>query len=161
MFRSNQDEFMLCYDGEFRPEDLKVGVLTTPIEFGLYVNEQGDPSRRVSTVEWEGTAERVAWHPPYILLFDGRFIEIRHVETGRLVQIIFGNDMQCIWGSRGTNHSQAVWEGYWDEIVSQEPRVHGVMNTEATQLGWRGVTAQHVFELIPTVPLFLPGSTSP
>jgi len=141
MFRSNKDEFLLCYD-----------------EFGLYVDKHGDPSRRIGTIEWEGTAERVAWHPPYILLFDSRFIEIRHVETGRLVQIISGNDMRCIWDGRGTNHSQAVSEGSWDEIVSQEPRVHGVMNTEAAQPGKRGVTTQHVFELIPTVPLFLPGS---
>ena len=103
-------------------------------------------------------AERVAWHPPYILLFDSRFIEIRHVETGKLVQIISGNDVRCIWDDRGTSRSQAVSEGSWDEIVSQEPRVHGVMNVEAVQLGRRGVTTQHVFELIPTAPLFLPGS---
>ena len=127
-------------------------------EFGLYVDKHGDPSRRIGTIEWEGTAERVAWHPPYILLFDSRFIEIRHVETGRLVQIISGHEMRCIWDGRGTNHSQAVSEGSWDEIVSQEPRVHGVMNMETTQPGRRGVTTQHVFELIPTVPLFLPGS---
>lgn len=127
-------------------------------EFGLYVDKHGDPSRRMGTVEWEGTAERVAWHPPYILLFDSRFIEIRHVETGRLVQIISGNDMRCIWDGRGTNHSQAISDGAYDEIVSQEPRVHGVMNMETPQPGKRGVTTQHVFELIPTVPLFLPGS---
>jgi len=141
MFRSNKDEFLLCYD-----------------EFGLYVDKHGDPSRRMGTVEWEGTAERVAWHPPYILLFDSRFIEIRHVETGRLVQIISGNEMRCIWDGRGTNHSQAISEGSWDEVVSQEPRVHAVMNMDSPQPGRRGATAQHVFELIPTVPLYLPGS---
>ena len=136
----------------------KRNVLISFTEFGLYVDKHGDPSRRIGTVEWEGTAERVAWHPPYILLFDTRFIEIRHVETGRLVQIISGNDIRCIWDGRGTNHSQAVSESSSDEIVSQEPRVHGVMNMETLQPGKRGVTTQHVFELIPTVPLFLPGS---
>ncbi|KAF9647677.1 hypothetical protein BDM02DRAFT_3097703, partial [Thelephora ganbajun] len=50
-------------------------------------------------VEWEGTAEWVAWNPPYILI-DSRFIGIRHVETGHLVQIISGKDMQCIWDGR-------------------------------------------------------------
>ncbi|KAF9645893.1 hypothetical protein BDM02DRAFT_3100699, partial [Thelephora ganbajun] len=72
----------------------------------------------------EGTTERVAWHPPYIL-FDGRFVEIRHVKTDRLVQIISGNDMRWTWDGRGTNHSQAASEGSWDEIISQEARVHG------------------------------------
>ncbi|KAF9650023.1 hypothetical protein BDM02DRAFT_3112844 [Thelephora ganbajun] len=66
--------------------------------------------------------------------------------------------MQCIRDGRGTDHSQAVSEGSWDEIVSQGPRVHGEMNIEAPQPGRRGATAQHAFKLILAVPLFLPGS---
>ena len=127
----------------------------------MYVDKHGDPSpgRRMGTIEWEGTAERVAWHPPYILLFDSRFIEIRHVETGRLAQVISGNEMRCIWDGRGTNQSQVVSEGSWEEVVSQEPRVHAVMNMESPQSSSRKtLTTQHVFELIPTVPLYLPGS---
>lgn len=52
--------------------------------------------------------------------------------------------------------------GNWDEVPSQEARVHGVMRADDTSLrgagpsgGTRGVV-QHIFELIPTVPLFLP-----
>ncbi|KAL7280654.1 hypothetical protein ACG7TL_005593 [Trametes sanguinea] len=149
MFRSSNDEFLLCYD-----------------EFGLYVDRHGDPSRSIGTIEWEGTAEHVAWHPPYVLLFDSRFIEIRHVETGRLAQIIPGNDVRCIWDGRGVTGvppAPAIPEGYGQEMISQEPRVHGVMNaTENAPLGpnMRGgrPIAQHVFELIPTIPLYLPGS---
>ena len=139
---------------------LKRNGLTSFTEFGLYVDKFGDLSRSISTVEWEGKAERVACHPPYILLFDTRFIEIRHVETGHLVQIISGNDIQCIWDGRGTNHSQTVSESSSDGVISQESRIHGVMNmvVEAPQPGNRGVMARHVFELVPTVPLFLPGS---
>ena len=112
MFRSSENEFLLCYD-----------------EFGLYVDRHGDPSRQAGTIEWEGTAEHVAWHPPYVLLFDSRFIEIRHVETGRLAQIIPGNDVRCIWDGRGTTSHAAPSPGggEWSEGVSQEPRVHGVM----------------------------------
>ncbi|KAI0831970.1 Dbl domain-containing protein [Trametes gibbosa] len=152
MFRSSNDEFLLCYD-----------------EFGLYVDRHGDPSRSIGTIEWEGTAEHVAWHPPYVLLFDSRFIEIRHVETGRLAQIIPGNDVRCIWDGRGLTgvpQTPALPEGYGQEMISQEPRVHGVMNATTTADGaplgpntrvGRPV-AQHVFELIPTIPLYLPGS---
>ncbi|OSX64043.1 hypothetical protein POSPLADRAFT_1179647 [Postia placenta MAD-698-R-SB12] len=150
MFRTNQDEFLLCYD-----------------EFGLYVDRHGDPSRSMGTIEWEGTAEHVAWHPPYVLLFDTRFIEIRHVETGRLAQIIPGNDVRSIWDGRGTTNgptSSVPGPEGWTEGVSQEPRVHGVMNADnALQPGAnRGARpiAQHVFELIPTIPLYLPGSLS-
>ncbi|OJT02956.1 Rho1 guanine nucleotide exchange factor 1 [Trametes pubescens] len=150
MFRSSNDEFLLCYD-----------------EFGLYVDRHGDPSRSIGTIEWEGTAEHVAWHPPYVLLFDSRFIEIRHVETGRLAQIIPGNDVRCIWDGRGVTgapQTPSAPEGFGQEMISQEPRVHGVMNLAdaAAPLGpntrvGRPI-AQHVFELIPTIPLYLPGS---
>ena len=109
----------------------------------------------MGTVEWEGTAERVAWHAHYLLLFDSQFIEIRHVETGRLVQIIPGNDIRCIWDGRGTNQSG----GSWDEVVSRKPGVHAVMNMESPRTGRGGVNTQHVFELVPKVPLYLPGSS--
>ncbi|EIN06223.1 Dbl domain-containing protein [Punctularia strigosozonata HHB-11173 SS5] len=145
MFRSNEDEFLLCYD-----------------EFGLYVDRHGDPSRKVFTVEWEGTAEKAAWHPPYIMLFDSRFIEIRHVENGRLVQIIPGNDVRCIWDGRGANILPATTPGPegWQDGADQDARVHAVMNAPDTVMtpGRTRATAQHVFELLPTVPLYLPGS---
>ncbi|KAI0058941.1 Dbl-like domain-containing protein [Artomyces pyxidatus] len=146
MFRSSENEFLLCYD-----------------EFGLYVNRHGDPSRTKGTIEWEGTAERVAWHPPYILLFDSRFIEVRHVETGRLCQIIPGNDLRCIWDGRGTSAPPLVPGpgGTWMEGTSQEARVHGVMRGDDPPPGAaRGAIAQHVFELIPTIPLYLPEKLS-
>lgn len=167
MFRTNQDEFLLCYDGEYCLYQ-SINMTYTVAEFGLYVDRHGDPSRGMGTIEWEGTAEHVAWHPPYVLLFDTRFIEIRHVETGRLAQIIPGNDVRCIWDGRGTTNvptSAVPGPEGWTEGISQEPRVHGVMNADSglqQPSGPRGARpiAQHVFELIPTIPLYLPGSLS-
>ena len=148
MFRSSENEFLLCYD-----------------EFGLYVDRHGDPSRSVGTIEWEGTAERVAWHPPYVLLFDGRFIEIRHVETGRLCQIIQGHDIRCIWDGRGSNVPPIGTPGPegWADAGPQEARIHAVMqSSEPTGSGAKPTRAiaQHVFQLVPTIPLYLPGSLS-
>ena len=167
MFRSSNDEFLLCYDGKLYPEFVLMSANAHGcVEFGLYVDRHGDPSRSMGTIEWEGTAEHVAWHPPYVLLFDSRFIEIRHVETGRLAQIIPGNDVRCIWDGRGVTGAPPVSpvpEGYGQEAISQEPRVHGVMNAtdgpvaSGPSRAGRPV-AQHVFELIPTIPLYLPGS---
>ncbi|KAJ3780956.1 Dbl-like domain-containing protein [Lentinula aff. detonsa] len=151
MFRSTDEEFLLCYT-----------------EFGLYVNKHGDPSRHTGSIEWEGTAERVALHPPYILLFDTRFIEVRHVQTGRLVQIVPGHDVRCLWDGRGVNIPAAQTPSGLndsDEHIVQDARVHAVMNaTDASvRNGYGGgmksrAVAQHVFELIPTIPLYLPGS---
>lgn len=144
MFRSADDEFLLCYD-----------------EFGIYVDKHGDPSRGAATIEWEGTAERVALHSPYVLLFDTRFIEIRHIETGRLAQIIPGNEVRCIWDGRGVGSNDpntSANEG-GNESLLQEAQVHAVMNSTDVVPGNRGRTvAQHVFELIPTIPLYLPSS---
>src|ERR1700733_1864278 len=45
------------------------------LEFGVYVDRHGDATnRQVGVIEWEGTAERVAFHPPYVVIFDSRFI---------------------------------------------------------------------------------------
>ncbi|KNZ75187.1 Rho1 guanine nucleotide exchange factor 1 [Termitomyces sp. J132] len=140
MFRSNENEFLLCYD-----------------EFGLYVDKHGEPSRQNGTVEWEGTAERVALHAPYFMIFDTRFIEIRDLTTGRLVQIIPGNDVRCIWDGRGVSSSvMATPAG--DHII-QEAQVHAVMNAETSPAGASRskAVAQCVVELIPTIPLTGPG----
>ena len=102
----------------------------------------------------------MALHSPYILLFDSRFIEIRHIETGRLAQIISGNDIRCIWDGRGigSNVSATPVDGRNSDNM-QDAQVHAVMtNTELTTVGNRKAVAQNVFELIPTVPLYLPGS---
>ena len=103
----------------------------------------------MGTVEWEGKAARVAWHLSYILLFNPRFIEVRHTLTGRLVQVIFGNNIRCICDGRGANQFQPIHKGSSDEVLSQLPRVHGVMNMEAPQPDGRGaVMVEHVFELV-------------
>jgi len=133
------------------------------LEFGLFVDRHGHPSRSSGTIEWEGTAVKVAMHAPYVLLFDTRFIEIRHVETGRLVQIIPGTDVHCVWDGRNLEGGTGILpvEGSDDHMV-QEPRVHAVMNMtepapQPSTRAMRGVM-QHVFELFPTIPLYLPGS---
>lgn len=143
MFRV-ENEFLLCYD-----------------EFGIYVNKHGAPSRTTGTIEWEGTAERVAIHWPYILLFDSRFIEVRHVSTGLLAQIISGNEIRCIWDGRGTCAPPSTGSESFQQI-NPDPRIHCVMAaSEPVQHGAVGrprSVAQHVFELTPTMPLYPPGA---
>lgn len=119
----------------------------------------------MNTIEWEGTAERVAFHAPYILLFDSRFIEIRHIATGRLAQIIPGNEIRCTWDGRGvsiTPNTPPV--GIDDEDGNQEAQVHFVMNSTDSVSGPGGMRSrnivQHVCELIPTVSLFPSSGTA-
>lgn len=137
-------------------------------EFGVYVDRHGDSTnRQVGVIEWEGTAERVAFHPPYVLIFDTRFIEIRHIAQGKLVQIIQGTDVHCTWDGRGSlsrlNQGRlptTPGPGGWDESNPGEARIHAVMKAEGVPLT-RGTVAQHVFELTPTQLLYNPPSLQP
>lgn len=116
-------------------------------------------------VEWEGTAERVAWHAPYVVLFDHRFIEIRHIVTGKLVQIITGVDMRCLWDGRSAVSDTSVMmptaESGWSDGFSLEPRVHGVMNVHTPGGGPSGGLTQFVYELVPDERKIVPGMPMP
>ncbi|EJU03635.1 CNH-domain-containing protein [Dacryopinax primogenitus] len=73
-------EFLLCYD-----------------EFAFFVNKSGWRSRPHWIVYWEGIPSAFALHYPYVLAFEPTFIEVRHIETGILVQIIPGNNLRCLF----------------------------------------------------------------
>ena len=132
-------------------------------EFGFYVNSAGEPNLTKGTIEWEGTAEHVAWHPPYVLIFNSRFIEVRHISAGRLCQIIRGNDIRCT--SQWDRHTGSSLpsplphpdpNGPWGEAAVQRTPVGGVMRTEGgSQEPTSGPfinVMQRVFQLVPTLP---------
>ncbi|ORY77360.1 CNH domain-domain-containing protein [Protomyces lactucae-debilis] len=77
-------EFLLCYD-----------------EFAFYVNRNGWRARPEWVIHWEGICEATALHYPYILAFEPSFVEIYHVETGSLVQIVPGNHLRLVHEGRG------------------------------------------------------------
>ena len=83
-------------------------------EFGAYVDRYGVPLLDREIVEWEGQACWASFRFPYVLLFSSAFVEIRHLVTGRLTQIIRADDaignhgsggcggpMRCLWDGRG------------------------------------------------------------
>ena len=114
LFRSGKEEFLLCYDSKNGPDygQIFLNSRTHHVfypEFGLYVNRHGQPHLTRGTVEWEGIAEHIAWHPPYVLIFNPCFIEVRHVNTGRLCQIIRGNDTKNLgWARRSVLNSESI-----------------------------------------------------
>lgn len=145
MFKSGEDEFLLCYNGACSAVKIPPFSFWL-VEFGVYVDKHGDPNRAPGTIEWEGTADRVAVHAPYILLFDSRFIEVRHLETGSLAQIIRGNDIRCIWDGQDSVNPVLL------DGSPQVGRVHAVMNAPEV-VGGPGSRAvvQQVVELLPVV----------
>ena len=160
MFRSGDDEFLLCFDGNFEKLWSKAILIDINSECGIYVDKHGHSSRSAATIEWEGTAERVAFHSPYVLIFDKRFIEVRHVATaGKLAQIIPGNDVRCIYDGRGVV-KHVTTTPVEDTSEEQETQVYAVMDVVSggNRRAKATVTVQNVVELIPTVvaPLYFP-----
>ncbi|KAG6821216.1 hypothetical protein H0H93_004038 [Arthromyces matolae] len=96
------NEFLLCYD-----------------EFAFYVNKNGRQSRKDFMVYWEGNptgfgelrkfitvivyklltkhSHISALHEPYVLAFEPSFVEVRHIETGLLAQVIQGANLRLLF----------------------------------------------------------------
>ncbi|CAK5283232.1 unnamed protein product [Mycena citricolor] len=79
IYRVNND-FLLCYD-----------------EFAFYVNRTGRRSRKNFIVYWEGTPTGFALHEPYVLAFEPSFVEIRHIDTGLMSQVIQGSNLRLLF----------------------------------------------------------------
>ncbi|KAJ1950139.1 RHO1 GDP-GTP exchange protein 2, partial [Linderina pennispora] len=71
LFRVHDGEFLLCYD-----------------EFAFYVNRNGQRARSNWMIHWVGSPTSFKLQYPYILAFESSFIEVYHVETAAIVQVI-------------------------------------------------------------------------
>ncbi|KAK4057754.1 RHO1 GDP-GTP exchange protein 2 [Microbotryomycetes sp. JL221] len=85
-------DFLLCYD-----------------EFAFYVNKNGWRARQNWLIQWEGFPTTFAMHYPYVLAFEPTFIEVRHVETGALMQVIPGNNIKCLFADSPPSASSAAY----------------------------------------------------
>ncbi|GAA5798902.1 hypothetical protein HPULCUR_004309 [Helicostylum pulchrum] len=80
------DKFLLCYN-----------------KFCFYVNNRNGslvhrgPQKLPLLCEWEGNPENIVFQYPYIIAFDPQFIEIHHVDTGDLVQVIPGDQIRLTY----------------------------------------------------------------
>jgi RHO1 GDP-GTP exchange protein 1/2 len=54
------------------------------------------PSRSSGYIRWETQANQFAHRGGHILLFSAEFIEIRNINTGRVVQVIEGKDLRLL-----------------------------------------------------------------
>ncbi|KAG8882288.1 RHO1 GDP-GTP exchange protein 2 [Tulasnella sp. 332] len=104
-----ENDFLLCYD-----------------EFAFYVNKSGWRARPEWIVHWEGSPTSFALYYPFVLAVEPTFIEVRHVDSGRLVQIIPGNNLRCLFADTppSQTHSPANCYGPNGYIRSGNPYTH-------------------------------------
>ncbi|GAA5858311.1 hypothetical protein JCM8547_004643 [Rhodosporidiobolus lusitaniae] len=110
-------EFLLCYD-----------------EFAFYVNKNGWRAKSNWIIQWEGFPTSFALHYPYVLAFEPTFIEVRHVESGALMQIIPGNNIRCLFADSppSSSASSSVSSYYSHQGYPHHP------NSPSTRYGYGG-----------------------
>ncbi|KAI9270465.1 CNH domain-containing protein [Phascolomyces articulosus] len=79
MFRHPNGNILLCYN-----------------EMAFYIDKKGRRARSDWLIRWEGQPTAFALNFPYIAAFDSTFIEVRHMDTGDLVQVIPGKNIRCL-----------------------------------------------------------------
>jgi hypothetical protein len=132
MARVGTEIFILCYDSEctYIPQFsflLPLSLIYTishnrkkknnkKTEFGVYVDRRGVPLLDRAIVEWEGQADRASFRFPYVLLFCSAFVEVRHLITGHLTQIIRpeaggGGELAVEGGGGPQTTPKCLWDG--------------------------------------------------
>lgn len=113
-------------------------------ECGVYVDQQGTPITSRAVVEWEGKAVSIAAFKEFVLIFDSSFIEIRRVDTGRLVQIMPLNDVRCVRASRSPG---VVASKEKQEEVPQDQAVYAT-TTSREMIDGKLADVQSLVELV-------------
>ncbi|TFY60446.1 hypothetical protein EVJ58_g5139 [Rhodofomes roseus] len=72
-------------------------ILVVYDEVGCYIDKHGVPSRSAGYLRWEAKASAFAHRGDHILLFSPEFIEVRTVQTGKLVQVVDFPDVRLAY----------------------------------------------------------------
>ncbi|KAG5351137.1 hypothetical protein C0989_007763 [Termitomyces sp. Mn162] len=102
------NEFLLCYDGSSVISPALLILKMTSLEFAFYVNKNGRQSRKDFMVHWEGNPTGFALHEPYVLAFEPSFVEVRHIETGYLSQVIQGANLRLLFADTPPSVTNSV-----------------------------------------------------
>lgn len=111
---------------------------------GCYITKRGVPSRSCGYIRWEVQASGFAHRGNHILLVSSKFIEVRNINTGRIVQVIEGVDVRLMYSGHTTS--------------DRDDRVLVAMR--GTRDEKEGRTTDRIVELVETVE-YIPQSTVP
>ncbi|KAF8339639.1 uncharacterized protein EI90DRAFT_3117436 [Cantharellus anzutake] len=64
--------------------------------FGCYITKHGSPTRKNGFVRWETPIHSFVARGPHVLLVGHTDIEVRHIPTGRLIQLIEGKEVRLL-----------------------------------------------------------------
>jgi hypothetical protein len=93
-------ELMVVYDGASRYLRAHACLTFAASDIACFVDKHGVPSRSSGYVRWETKADAFAQRGRHVLLFSPEFVEVREVNTGRLVQVLEGSDVRLLHAGR-------------------------------------------------------------
>jgi RHO1 GDP-GTP exchange protein 1/2 len=113
-------------------ERLASEFLLSYTDFSFFVNRNGWRARPDWKITWEGNPQAFAIFNPYILAFEPSFVEIRHLESGMLVNILTAKNIRMLhsstrevsddlhqrppWLSKLTTSTMKILYAYEDEL---------------------------------------------
>lgn len=93
-------ELLVVYEGSpwFHPCLFRIPNHATPhsTDFGCFITKYGQATRKNGFVNWESKIYGYVSREPNILLIGKSAIEVRHIPTGRLLQIIEGREIRLV-----------------------------------------------------------------
>ena len=120
----SSEDYMVIYEGKYLSRVIGLESPMWKIEYGCYITQYGSPSRGCKYIKWETKAISYAYRDGHILLISPKFIEIRNVTTGRIVQVIEGDDIRLLSSGPHTSKDDpvlvAMRGGYQDQYSVSE-----------------------------------------
>jgi RHO1 GDP-GTP exchange protein 1/2 len=97
LIRYKRNEFLVVYDGQHISicPNFHLFIIYYS-EFGCYIDNLGIPVRSGGYISWECRATTYAHRGAHLLLFSPKFIEVRSIASGKLVQVIEGEDVRLV-----------------------------------------------------------------
>ncbi|CAA7267017.1 unnamed protein product [Cyclocybe aegerita] len=102
-------------------------------ELGCYINKHGVPTRRSGYIKWETKAFSYAHRNGHVLLISPEFIEVRNITTGRIVQVIEGQEIRLLYSDPYTTKDDPVlvaMRGSKDDKDGVSEKIVELMETE-------------------------------
>jgi hypothetical protein len=84
---THERDLLLVYNGQ-QQLSVCVFIIDAFPDLGCFVDQEGKPARSTYYIEWERKATAFARRGPHLLLFSPGYIEVRNIETVRLIRMV-------------------------------------------------------------------------
>ena len=137
LVRVNPNELLVIYDSKLFFVFLSNNFHFMYIALGCYIDKHGVPTRLYGYIKWETKVTSYANRNGHVLLISSEFIEIRNITTGRIVQVIKGEDIRLLYSGPYTTRDDpvlVVMRGKKDDKDGQSEKIVELRETEEISL---------------------------